>query len=108
MQMRYNQKRNAERFVDAVTSGYVETGKPLDAKQIAERMGVSVSTVHKILKAQYGCPIGIDTWQDSFTRYSTNYRGMEAGSGLKWIYAPSRETLRTIIIKGKKGSEINT
>lgn len=95
-----NTKETNERQVrDAVVEAYLETGKALDAKEIATRMGCSESTVRKILTKAGGCVNGLRTSQQGRDSYSRNYPGSTSGAHKVWVYSPALETLREMILQ---------
>jgi hypothetical protein len=100
-------KRDPEQELEmknAIIEGYLETGVPLAAAQIAERLKWSKSKVYKVLSNTYGAPEGIDCIEDREASYSTNYRGQQSGSHKVWKYAPSLSTLRQVILDARKAA----
>lgn len=95
-----NTKETNERQLrDAVVEAYLETGKALDVKEIATRMGWSESKVRKVFTAAGGCVTGLDLRQEGRESYSRNYPGMTAGAHKVWVYMPTRQTLREMILQ---------
>lgn len=84
----------------AIVDAFIEKGEAIDAKAIAERMGVSVGVVRARINGDaHGCPRGCDTWETWRTSFSKDYPGMESGAHRVWVYAPARETLRQRILE---------
>lgn len=85
---------------DAVIEAYLETGAALDVAQIATRMGCSPTKVRRIMAASNGCVAGLETRQAN----RENQSNMVSGSHKVWVYAPSKQTLREIILDLRKAA----
>jgi hypothetical protein len=81
----------------AVVEAFLETGKALDANEIAARLDWSVSKVRQVIKAAHGCVDGLTPHQESRESNSKSYPGFTAGAHKVWVYQPSLETLRAMI-----------
>jgi hypothetical protein len=84
---------------DAVVEAFLEAGKALDASEIARRLGWSVSKVRRVMGDNGGCVRGLQTYQDHRPSESRNYPGMVTGSHKVWLYKPSLEALRALVLE---------
>ncbi len=84
---------NETRLVHAITDHFLETGKSADRQDIANRIGVSASTIGKWLGDAHGVPAG--------TNFSRAYR--EGGGRGRELFRPNSDTLRTIILDERRG-----
>lgn len=82
----------------ALVDGYMATGKDMTQAEVAERMGCSQATVKKLLDECFGCPRGFVCREEVRASYSRNYPGFQSGSHRVWVYGPSRETLRGMLM----------
>lgn len=87
-------KVTTPQIVTFVTDQWLETGKPLQPKQIAEGLKCSVSTIRKRLDEDD--PISLDNVKIDVPRYEKNYNTF-IGYTQGWAYQPSRAKLRAII-----------
>lgn len=81
---------------EAVVEGYLETGKGLDVRAIAGRLGWSESRVRRSISAAAGCPSGCVCRQEHRASHERNY-GTESGSHKVWVYYPTLETLLDMV-----------
>jgi hypothetical protein len=88
---------NAETIKFWVTEHFIQTGQAVDVKAIAAGCDLSVSTIRKAMSEAHGCIPGLVCDQASRPSYEHNY-GTANGSHRVWVYRPSLETLRTIIL----------
>lgn len=82
---------------EAVVEAFLETGKALDANDIAARLGWSVSKVRRLISEAHGCVDGLIAREDRRESHSRNYAAFTAGVHKVWVYLPSMETLRAMI-----------
>jgi hypothetical protein len=95
-----NTKETNEQLLrDAVVEAYLETGKAQDVKEIATRMGCSESTVRKTITKAGGCVSGLRTSQQGRDSFSRDYPGSTSGAHKVWVYSPTLETLRTMVLQ---------
>lgn len=92
------QKITIDQVGDAAVSLYLRNGKDHDAVEIAAELGCSVATVRKRINDSKGFVPRCIWHQEARPSYSKSYRGMESGSHLVWVYGPSRETIRQMLI----------
>ena len=86
-------------LVNAVVELLLATGKDATVKEIAEKLQWSENVVRATLRdAPGGCPNELDWSEDTRPSYSRNYRNMESGVHKVNVYAPSRQTLRKLIL----------
>lgn len=84
---------------DAVVEAFLETGKALAAPEIAKRLGWSVSKVRRVMAENGGCVRGLQTYQEHRPSESRNYPGMLTGAHKVWLYKPSLEALRALVLE---------
>ena len=82
----------------AVVEAFLETGKALDATEIAARLGWSVSKVRRVISEAHGCVDGLVAREDRRESQSRNYAAFTTGAHKVWVYLPTMETLRAMII----------
>lgn len=86
----------------AVVEAFLETGKALDAQEIATRLGWSVSKLRRVMTEAHGCVDGLVPSQEYRPSYSANYASMQSGAHKVWVYEPTLETLRAMINELRK------
>lgn len=82
-----------------VVEAFLESGKALDAAQIAERLGWSVTKVRRVLNDAHGCVEGLETYQDTRESHSRNFPGFTQGAHKVWVYRPTLSTLRALVLE---------
>jgi hypothetical protein len=82
-----------------VVEAFLETGKAVDAPQLAERLGWSVSKVRRIIAANHGSVDGVSVRQEGRESLSKSYQGHVTGAHKVWVYRPNYGTLRTLILE---------
>ena len=92
------QKVTIEDVGNAAVRLYLRHGKDHDLTQIAGELGCSVATVRKRVQESKGFVPRCRWHQEARTSYSNSYRGFETGSHQVWVYGPSRETLRELLL----------
>jgi len=90
---------NEQQIRSTVVEAFLETGKAVDAAQIAERLGWSVSKVRRVLKDAHGCVTGLVTYQEGRQSHSRDYPAFTAGAHKVWVYEPGQGTLRALILE---------
>ena len=88
----------------AVVEAFLETGKSLDANEIATRLDWSVSKVRRIMADAHGCVDGLVVTEEHRPSYSRNYASMQSGSHKVWVYEPTLATLRAMINELRKAA----
>lgn len=98
--MRKLDHKDLAHFCGMVIGAYIDTGKDLTARELAERFQWTESKVRRYLTAGPGGapPDGIRWFREARTSYSKDYPGMESGTHMVTTYGPSREKLRDFII----------
>lgn len=85
------------KIAQCVTDHFVDTGSGMSIKEIAQAMGVSDSSVRRVMaKADYFIP-GVIGRYETRPRYSTNYKNMIVGVSKVEIFEPTADHLRNII-----------
>lgn len=83
---------------DAITEGYLETGKPLDVAQIARRLARSQSAVRRVIDEAHGAVEGTTARQESRPNQSRSYAGIVVGAHKVWTYVPTLWALRAMVL----------
>jgi hypothetical protein len=86
---------------DAITEGYLETGKSLDVPAIAARLRWSESKLRRIMDLLHGSPEGVHAYQDHRESSSRSYPGMTVGGHRVWVYAPALWHLRNLLLAAR-------
>lgn len=86
---------------DAITEGYLETGKMLDAPAVAARLRWSETKVRRLMDLLRGAPEGVHCSQEHRATESRNYPGITVGSHRVWMYAPTLWHLRNLILASR-------
>lgn len=101
-------KKDSNEFAirNAVVEGYLETGKCLDAKDIAARLKWSESKVRRVLDEAHGAPNGIMASQDHRESFSKYYRSFQSGAHKVWVYAPALWLLRDMLNAERQANKV--
>jgi hypothetical protein len=95
-----------QQICSAVVEAFLETGKALDAPEIAKKLGWSESKVRRILRAHGGSVDGVAVREEGRASYSRAYRGMEAGAHRVSVYRPTLEALRALVLELRAASVV--
>lgn len=89
-----------------VVEAFLETGKALDVPEIAQRLSWSDSKVRRILRAHGGSVNGVSAREESRESHSRNYPGMASGRHNVWVYRPTLEALRALVLELRAGAAV--
>lgn len=90
---------------DAVTEHYLETCKPADAKDIAERLGWSVGKVRRIIGDEcHGAAEGTLASQEHRESHSRSHRMIAVGAHRVWVYYPALIHLRAMLLAAREAA----
>lgn len=88
---------------DAVTEGYLDTGKSLDVGDLSMRLGWSEGRIRRVLDACHGAPKGVMTHQDFRENQSRLYPGfVSAGGHRVTTYTPALWHLRGLLTQARE------
>jgi hypothetical protein len=87
----------------AVTEHYLETNKPVDAAQLAERLGWAPAKIRRIMADGLA---GVSSETEMRASYSKNYRGFQSGAHKVAVYYPTISHLRTLVLEARKPSPV--
>jgi hypothetical protein len=76
-----------------VTERYIRSEQGSTVKEIAEGLNISQSKVRKLLVDAFGCPDGLNSYEETRPSYSTNYPGVVVRHHTVEVYYPSLRRL---------------
>lgn len=78
---------------------FIETGKDSTATEIAAKIGCKSAAVSAIFRENHGLIPGLRVDEEYRASYSKNYPSMQTGAHKVFVYGPTRDTLREMLIK---------
>lgn len=91
-------EEKARAVVEAVVALYLETGNDQTIKEIAAKMGLSEGSVRAALG---DLPDELYCRDDVRQSFSKDYRMFTSGAHKVSVYGPTRDALRTMLLKAK-------